>query len=395
MEIRPYIMKNPVMNYEWGTKGEEAFIPRLLKLSSWDKETPWAELWMGAHPKAPSIVRTSSGETNLRNLIKEYPLEILGNRVLNRFGNELPFLFKVLSAAEILSIQAHPSREQAKALHQRDPKHYPDGNHKPELAIAIDGLEALAGFKADDILSGISEAIPEIGKAIGNLNSGKSIRKELFLSLMELASSRPSIVRDTVRSIRKRLENTHRPLSIEEKLFIEASQKYPEDDIGLLLIFALERHFLLPGEGVFIPAGVLHAYVRGNIVECMANSDNVVRAGLTPKFKDINTLTRIVDYSAEPGILRPESEKELFLYDTPAEEFLVYRWHASKGKSLSLNNPDSPIICLLIQGEITLNWNFTGSLILSEGQSVFIPASLKEFNISSNNETLAFLVMVP
>ncbi len=395
MEIRPYIMKNPVMNYAWGTKGKDAFIPRLLKLPHWDQTTPWAELWMGAHPKAPSIVHTSVGEISLRNLIKEYPLETLGNRILSKFGDELPFLFKVLSAAEILSIQAHPNKQQAKILHEQDPEHYPDDNHKPELAIAIDTLEALAGFKANNKLLKISEVVPEIKKTVGNLSPSENVRKEFFLRLMELTHSEPSIIKNTVKNIKNRLGISQKILLPEETLFMEASKKYPENDIGLLLIFALNKLSLLPGEGVFIPAGMLHAYIRGNIVECMANSDNVVRAGLTPKFKDIKTLTKIVNYSAEPKVLRPESEKGFFEYKIPVDEFVVYRWHTEKGKSITFNSVSSPTICLLIKGEITLNWNTTGSLTLSEGTSIFIPASLKEFYISSNQESLAFFVMVP
>ena len=146
-ETRPFRLLNKIQHYAWGARNEQAFIAKLLQLEV-EKDKPYAELWMGTHPNAPSAVEINDQEKiPLDRFIKQFPKEVLGQKVIERFGVQLPFLFKVLSAGEALSIQAHPNKEQAAMLHQRDPEHYPDDNHKPEIAIALDQLTALVGFR--------------------------------------------------------------------------------------------------------------------------------------------------------------------------------------------------------------------------------------------------------
>ncbi|OQA94318.1 MAG: Mannose-6-phosphate isomerase [Chloroflexi bacterium ADurb.Bin222] len=144
---RPFRLHNAIQPYPWGSRGAEAFIPRLLGIPA-APEQPYAELWIGAHPNAPSRVFLGDEPLSLATLIAREPVAMLGAAVAQRFDNQLPFLFKVLSAAEPLSIQAHPDKVQAERLHARDPQHYPDANHKPEVAIALDRLTALAGLKS-------------------------------------------------------------------------------------------------------------------------------------------------------------------------------------------------------------------------------------------------------
>ena len=166
LDPRPYLLINQIQSYAWGARGEDAFIPRLLGIEP-EPDTPYAELWMGAHPNAPSQVVVDGSQVSLRQLIAQYPREILGQAIAERFSGQLPFLFKVLSTAESLSIQAHPTKEQARLLHARDPEHYPDDNHKPELAVALDSLTALMGIKP---FSGILETLeryPELADFVG------------------------------------------------------------------------------------------------------------------------------------------------------------------------------------------------------------------------------------
>ncbi|HEY3342559.1 MAG TPA: mannose-6-phosphate isomerase, class I, partial [Anaerolineae bacterium] len=146
ISARPYLMHNQVQHYEWGTHDGDAYIPQLLGITP-QAGQPYAELWMGAHPKAPSTVVVDGHDIPLDQWIAAHAQELLGHAVAARFDNGLPFLLKVLAAGEALSIQAHPNKAQARLLRASDPAHYPDDNHKPEIAIAIDSLTAVMGIK--------------------------------------------------------------------------------------------------------------------------------------------------------------------------------------------------------------------------------------------------------
>ena len=164
---QPYLLKNTIQHYEWGTKGKNAFIPKLLNIKS-EKDKPYAELWMGAHPKSPSKIVIDGNEFSLNEVIHQYPGEMLGSKTAKKFSNTLPFLFKVLSANEALSIQVHPDKKQAISLHKKDPINYPDSNQKIEIAIALDSLTALVGFKTFKEILKVLKDYPEIGEFIGN-----------------------------------------------------------------------------------------------------------------------------------------------------------------------------------------------------------------------------------
>jgi len=138
-ERRPYLLNNTIQKYSWGMSGKNAFIPKLLGITL-EKNEPSAELWMGGHPSAPSKIYLFDSWINLNDVIRDFPVEILGQKIFEKFGSQLPFLFKVLSAAQPLSIQVHPNKTQAEELNSKDPEHYPDKNHKPEIAIDIDEL---------------------------------------------------------------------------------------------------------------------------------------------------------------------------------------------------------------------------------------------------------------
>ena len=166
IEARPYLLKNSIQHYAWGTRGNQAFIPNLLGFKP-EPGIPYAELWIGAHPKAPSNIVVGEMVVPLDQWINAYPAQILGSKVANKFSNQLPFLFKVLYASESLSIQVHPNKAQANALHMRDPIHYPDANHKPELAIALDSLTALMGIKPFADIQETLRRYPEIADFIG------------------------------------------------------------------------------------------------------------------------------------------------------------------------------------------------------------------------------------
>jgi mannose-6-phosphate isomerase len=404
---RPYLLVNQIRPYAWGTRGESAFIPCLLGIEP-EPDTPYAELWMGAHPNAPSHVVLDGVQVSLRELIAQYPREILGQAVAKRFSGRLPFLFKVLSTAESLSIQAHPTKEQARRLHARDPEHYPDDNHKPELAVALDALTALMGFKP---FSGILETLgryPELADFVGQDIAGraksaeqaaprqqKALLRELYATLVERAVTHAEELVKATGRLAERLAASTGGLREEEQLFLELRDKYSGVDVGLFTIFLLNLVHLEKGQGVFIGAGTPHAYLKGNIVECMANSDNVVRAGLTPKFKDVETLVDILTYEmGPPPIIEANADAAEMVYRTPASEFQVSRLRMHPEQERAESTGGGPVVLLLTQGDILIHWE-GGETKLRRGQSVLIPALVRVFSLLAETPVELFKVMIP
>ncbi len=407
IDVRPYTLINQIQHYAWGTRGKDAFIPKLLGLKD-AEDKPYAELWMGAHPKAPSEVVVNNSTVSLRDLISRHPREILGEKVAEKFSGELPFLFKVLSAAEPLSIQAHPNKEQARYLHEKDPINYPDANHKPEIAVALGPFTALVGFKTVEQIASVMKKYPEIATYIGSdripviQDSGKTtkpadILKKFFSALIERSLTGHEELLVQVERLKKRLLEKKGDLAEEERLFLELSEKY--DDIGLFALFFLNLVHLENGEGIFLDAGIPHAYVRGNIIECMANSDNVVRVGLTPKHKDAETLLNILKY--EPGkgtVLAAEPAGQKTTYNVPADEFRVTRYTLSAGETIGEESSCGVEIWLIVSGTMEFLWKTGDSsqnLTFRKGDSFLVPGVLEAYQVKASEPAEAFKVDVP
>lgn len=396
LKPRPYRLKNQIQHYAWGTKNENAFIPKLLGFVP-EKDKPYAELWIGAHPKAPSFVLLDDREEPLNKLITKYPNEILGRKVVEKFGSKLPYLFKVLSCETALSIQAHPDKKLAKILHAKDPENYPDENHKPEIAVALDSLKALVGFRPFQEIINIVQKYPALqntlpGELLTKLKNfegnKKELLKELYLRIMKL---NPDEIKNVVTAIREQILNTKNK-TIEEEEFIRQYEVYGID-IGLISILILNIIELNSDESIYTEAGVPHAYLRGNIIECMANSDNVVRAGLTAKYKDVDTLGEMLKYDDGPvTVLRPVN-CEVNTYKTPFEEFELSIYDLEAGKHLEINT-EQIIIGLLIEGKIEMRYN-NEKISFSKGESFLIPAVLNSFSIACNEKNKIALVKIP
>ncbi len=407
---RPYLLKNKIQNYAWGSVGENAFIPKFIN-EKIEPNTPYAELWIGAHSSAPSEVKINNSYIPLNKLIEQYPKQILGAELAGKFDNKLPFLFKVLSAAEALSIQAHPNKIQAVKLHQKDPKHYPDDNHKPEIAVALDSLIALVGFKPAAELKKTLINYPELGNYLGeqsiellnmsknkNQPEHKNIIKQVYTALMNKSTSHETELAKALDRLEQRmLGSEKRTLTEAEKFFLQLRKKYGTD-VGLFSIFFFNMIHLKTGQGIFLTAGIPHAYLKGNIVECMANSDNVVRAGLTPKFKDVKTLLDILRYdSSHIKILKPDNQKSEFTYQTAVPEFRLTRCKCGRNTFVITDN-NTPKIYLIVTGKLTINWPADGEEYSTEfrkGQAFLIPASLNAFKIIAPSAVIYFKAEVP
>ena len=402
---RPYRLHNRIMDYAWGTKDVCAFIPRLLGIPA-EPGKPYAELWMGAHPKAPSEIDLGGRRVPLDEAIAKAPQAILGPRVAARFGAKLPFLLKVLSAGQPLSIQAHPNKAQAAALHARDPEHYPDDNHKPEIAVALEYLEVMVGFRPAHQIDYELDRHPELAELAG-LPAVRVVREavgadplaqaravyQAFTSLLADATARPDGMAASLDRLETRLRRKGHYIPSEAR-FLDLRERYSGADVGHLAPFFLCTTVLGEGDGLYTPAGVPHAYLRGNLVECMANSDNVVRVGLTPKFRDVQALAEILDATTGwPKTIDAQREVGRQVYPTPAAEFQVSRVRLEKG-GIQACETSGPEILIVIWGSVSLRWE--GQVERCDrGQSALIPACLPRYTVRAETDAEWFTASVP
>ena len=406
VQPRPYLMKNKIRDYAWGTRDEKAFIPRFVN-EPVEPGKPYAELWMGAHPGAPSELLIDGKAVKLDQLVQNDPEHILGPDVYRRFGSSFPFLFKVLSIAEPLSIQAHPTREQAAVLFQQDPGHYPDSNHKPEIAIALDYLTALVGLRSDAEILRLMHTHPEIVEFTGkefvadwqnglssSIEKTRHIRS-LVIHMLQQSDENPDQLAAVLDQLQQRLQIKKTNLGERETWFLNLRKTYDSADIGLLFIFLLNLVHLKKGQGIFLSAGIPHAYLAGTLVECMANSDNVVRVGLTPKFKDVRALAGIIDCRPGTPEIMSENATERFRYAVPVDDFQVEKM---KLGSQNISTGNRPEIILVTAGEITVAWNGSSGVqseSCSRGQSLFIPACLSDYSLKGNPHAELFRASTP
>ncbi|KAE9402731.1 mannos-6-phosphate isomerase [Gymnopus androsaceus JB14] len=330
--------------YDWGKIGSKSKVAQLAASSkvdpdfALDESKPYAELWMGTHPTSPSHLPSPSRST-LSSYLKAHP-SLIGSSVADKFpgakeGN-LPFLFKVLSIEKALSIQTHPDKKTAEALHAQFPNIYKDDNHKPELALALTPFRALCGFQPLSAIARHLFITPELSALIPktitenflSVSSGssstspeaKAALKDVFSALM---TADEGLIKGQIDALVHRYQTpTPEDGSIEE-LVLRLNDQFP-GDVGVFCAFILNYITLSPGEAIFLGAGEPHAYVSGDIIECMANSDNVIRAGLTPKLRDIPNLVSGLTYVPAEATRHPSpSSTTSTLYDPPIPEFSV------------------------------------------------------------------------
>ncbi|CAN6382081.1 unnamed protein product [Urochloa humidicola] len=291
---------------------------------------------MGTHPSAPSSLLVDDASDLLGDWLTRNP-DALGGLVGARWGGGLPFLFKVLSVSKALSIQAHPDKKLAEVLHARQPDTYKDSNHKPEMAIAVTEFQLLCGFANSAELKDILRTIPEVDELVGHDNSNmlktvneydgddkvQSCLRSAFSKLM--TASKDKVSEATKRLIcRLKVESKVRTLTEKENLVLSLDKQYKED-VGILAALFLNYVKLNPGEALYIDANEPHAYLSGECIECMATSDNVVRAGLTLKYRDVQTLCSMLTYKQTfPEIMHGiPLQPYVTRYIPPTDEFEV------------------------------------------------------------------------
>lgn len=396
-----YRLNNPARPYEWGSR--TAIAEFFMRPVTGGRE---AEVWLGAHPGSPSTVSGPERVgTALDVLIREDPCSLLGKDVAARFDGTLPFLAKVLAAESPLSLQVHPTKEQAQrgftaeesaGIPLNSPQRtYKDTNHKPEMIIALSDFEALCGFRAPaesrELFGQIAEICAESGENIDELAeivrllglpSPEEALKQAFTYIISGAEG----IVPTVHRVAEQLAGK-RPVPVALSEVVSLYSHYPGDP-GVLLSLMLNHVTLKPGESLCLPAGNVHAYLRGLGLEVMASSDNVIRGGLTPKHIDVQELLRTVDFrELSLPVSEPLELAGSRRWVPPFEEFQVEYLEIFHKERMQLQQR-GPVILLAVtgRGEVT---SASRTLTLSPEDSLFIPAFDGPVVASSNDDNSA------
>ena len=395
------LLKNTIQEYAWGSPRA---IPDLLGQKN-PGNKPQAELWMGAHPKAPSWVEYEGQWVSLLDLINQSPIDVLGKGTAKAFDNKLPYLFKVLAADRPLSIQAHPNLNQArtgfkKENEQKIPldapnRNYRDDNHKPECLCALTQFWALSRFRAiSDMLTYLERVCAhELDSEIKELKQQPTSQglKRFYTILMTMDAARQNqVVAEALKQARRYAQN--------DPVFhwmLKLAEDYP-NDIGVLSPILLNLICLEPGQAIFLNAGELHAYLQGLGIELMANSDNVLRGGLTPKHVDVPELLRVLKFEDQNvTLLKPQTSIAAErVYPGPAKEFQLSVITLSKGTQYRSPIDRSVEILICTRGKATLTEHGSQTETqLPQGASALIPAAVERYTISG--EGVCYKAAVP
>lgn len=409
------LLRGAIRTYAWGSR---TAIPEFTGRPS-PAAHPEAELWLGAHPGDPALLESpesGAGTTSLLDAIGADPEAQLGAAVRDEFGDRLPFLVKVLAADEPLSLQAHPSARQAAEGYQREQqrgvpinsavRNYRDPNHKPELLMALSDFHALAGFRPADRSVALMRAldVAELQPYIALLGgaAGADGLRAVFTTWITLPQPDldvliPAVLDAAVSYIR----SGGREFAAEARTVLELGERYP-GDAGVLAALLLNRISLAPGQGIYLPAGNLHSYLHGVGMEVMANSDNVLRGGLTPKHVDVPELLRVLDFTpavdVRVGTRRVGIET---IYETPAVEFAASVL-ALTGDDLghevdAPSRHDGPQILVCTQGSVTArpaSAEGSGEVRLHRGSAAWVSAGDGPIRLQADEPSTVFRATV-
>ncbi len=396
---RLFKLKGKVQPYAWG--GQD-FIPALLGQKPSGK--PAAEYWLGAHESAPAEVQDNGRHIGLNQLIAAHPEQTIGTGVISSFGR-LPYLLKILDVKDMLSIQVHPSkvvaeqefaRENEAGIPLTDPKrNYKDDNHKPELLVALSSFWLLHGFKPSGQLTEMMHTIPELHLLIPAFS--ESGYEGLYRTIMQMPQQEVNfILQPLLDRIIPLYKDGQLNRSQEDFWAARAAltfNKHGIIDRGIFSIYLLNLVELKRGEAIFQDAGILHAYLEGQNVEIMANSDNVLRGGLTPKNIDINELMRHVRFEpVDPWIISGTVEGAERVYKTPVDDFELSVFELEANENAQFETATAEIM-IITRGRAALECG-EQQLELNKGESAVIFAG-QPVNITALDQTEAFRASVP
>jgi mannose-6-phosphate isomerase len=393
------LLRNTVQPYAWGSP---TAIPQLLGVDN-PEGTPQAELWMGAHPTAPSRLTRSGREVPLDQVIAAAPEFELGEATAERFNRRLPFLLKVLAARKALSIQLHPDRPQAEAGFAAEeargvPRNarervYVDDWPKPEVLCALTPFEVLAGLRpaaqAAEILDLLDvAALAAVTDDLRSDPKPATVARALAALLSWQEAERAALVADVVNAAGRLAAGPS-----EFRTAYEAVGRMAQDhpgDIGLVCSLLMNHAVVQPGQALFMGAGGIHAYIRGTGVELMANSDNVIRAGLTPKHIDVPELVRVLDPEvAVPILTARQVGAGIEEFETLVPEFRLRRLTVDSATSpLAMPGDGLPRILLCVEGA-AMATSGDQTLELRRGQSCYLSAA--DVHVTLTGDATLFL----
>lgn len=379
-----FSLDNSIRPYDWGT---QTTLYELFGIANPDNQ-PQAEIWMGAHPGAPSTVLLDHSKTiALDVLIESAPEDILGKTIAKRFAGKLPYLFKVLSAATPLSIQVHPGKQQAKAGYKKDNqaglapnapnRNYRDDNHKPELMYALTPFRAMCGFRRPAEIAGLFSQLrhPQVDELLNTLESGGL--QSFWQQLLKL--SQAPLKEMIHQALTLSRHNDHPAIQELKRLNIF----YP-GDAGVFSPMILNLIDMQPGEAIYLDAGTPHAYLEGTGMEIMANSDNVLRAGLTGKHMDIAELMATINFDVsdiEKFMVRPQQQGDQLDFPVPVPDFAFGVIPVRAEAYVKASGSAEIIFC--IEGHINIEVN-GDSQTLSSGESCLITATNQPIRFRGN-----------
>ncbi|MFO7400882.1 MAG: mannose-6-phosphate isomerase, class I [Actinomycetales bacterium] len=363
------LLTNPIKDYPWGSR------TAIAALTGRQATGPEAEMWFGAHPSGSSTLVRDGTELTLADAVAADPAGMLGDQVIERFGERLPYLMKLIAVERPLSLQVHPDAGQAAAGYARGDANYSDPWHKPELIYALTPFTGLAGFRSPEQAATMIDRlhVPELRPVVARLEDGD------LIGALRVLLETPQPRRRLVEAVVWAASSVHHP---DYALVVRLARQYPEDP-AVLAPLLLRRHELAPGETLFLGAGVLHCYLSGFGVEVMACSDNVLRAGLTGKRIDVPELLRVTRADAQP--LPVTAVDGAFI--PPCPEFLLRLVTSGRRRELA---GGVPRIVLCTEGVAEVGAAHAAELKLGPGESVFIPASDGDVTIAVDG--IAFCV---
>ena len=374
-------LQGAIRPYAWGSRTAIA----ALQGRPMPTRDPEAELWLGAHPADPSLLPDGRP---LTEAIAADPVRLLGTDTVERFGSRLPFMLKVLAAEEPLSMQAHPDAAQAAGGFAREDadgipmgsarRSYVDTHHKPELLCAVSEFETLCGFRdpqySADVLErlGVS-GLDSVVALLRQEDPAQGLREAVTYLLTLTPEHRADLVAQTVDAAAQHAE-PGLPDAADYTMVTELGKRYPQDS-GTIVALLLNHVFLKPGEAIYMPAGNLHAYLRGVGVEVLAASDNVLRGGLTPKHVNVPELLRVLRFEvlADPIRTAEQPEPGIIRWPVPVPDFVLTRVRLDAGAAQQELPVTGPTVLLCWSGQVRVD-DGVAPVVLKPGEAAFVGA---------------------
>ncbi|QPB43104.1 mannose-6-phosphate isomerase, class I [Rodentibacter haemolyticus] len=396
-----YKLNGTLQHYVWGGHN---YIPQLLNIPK--ENEYYAEWWLGAHTSSPSMIELGGKILPLNEFLQQNPTA-LGEKNRENFGDELPYLLKILDVEKPLSIQLHPTKQQAeigfaeenaKGVELKDPERiYKDNNHKPEMMIALSDFWLLHGFKTKAKILTTLKSRPSLAPLAEKLNT-----QDLHTFYADIMQAEQAQLHQWLAPIieEKQVAYKTNELALSNPDYwllytLEAMEiSLDKLDPGLVCFYLFNIVHIKKGEGIYQDAGIPHAYLRGQNIELMACSDNVIRGGLTPKYVNIPELLKVVDCrEIEPQIIPPApNDTRVFTYSTPAKDFSLQNIQYECGENHQLKNQSAGIF-MVMKGTVNLR-SETTALFLKQGESAFITAN-SFYEVEGLEEGYSVLAKLP